>query len=115
LVPQLLFVHATAQQTLPLPFPLLMQWPLEQSLSALQLCPFALCLTHEVPTHAKPFATSQSALVAQPEAQAPLAQRYPAAHAIGAGATQLPVPSHVPAAMLERRSAEQVAAPHGSP
>ncbi len=60
-------------------------------------------------------ATSQSALLAHREAQAPLAQRYPAVHATGAGDTQLPLPSHVPAAMLDRRSVEHEAAPHESP
>jgi hypothetical protein len=59
--------------------------------------------------------TSQSLLVAQLDAQVPFLQRKPAAQATGAGETQLPVPSQVPAAMLDRESDEQLALPHPSP
>lgn len=84
-------------------------------MSAVQPIPFALSFLQALPTHAKPFVTSQSALVEQREAQAPLLHRYPEAQATGAGATQLPLPSQVPAPRLERRSAEHAAAPQVSP
>jgi hypothetical protein len=48
-------------------------------------------------------------------AQTPPAQRYPILQGMEPGATQVPFPSQLPAAMLERLSGEQVADPHDSP